>query len=168
MDALIKYIVVPLVIGVATPFIVEWVRSKRDQPILSPRERILIGGAAAVAIAVVLLVLPPYNISSVSWCTDANQSVKVTGRLTTNLLGTPVGDGEMQVKIFGIGQDRPLFPEKFARTTADGTFATNFPSVAQTERGYLVNIAYKRFILNFLERWEINDFRMGDLESCVN
>ncbi|MBI5954993.1 MAG: hypothetical protein HY865_25320 [Chloroflexi bacterium] len=169
MDILIKNILVPLIIGVVTPFIVDWIRTKlQHHESLSPKERVIIGAVVAVAIAVALLFLPPSNVSGVNWCLDSNQSVKVTGRLTTSLLGTSVGDGEVQVKIFPVGGDRPIFPEKFARTSADGMFAVTFPPLPLplTDKGYLVNTAYKYYILSALERWQITDFRMGDLSRC--
>jgi|GEM_PF-2182755 len=167
MDILIKGILT-LIIGVATPFVVDWIRAKRQQPSLSPRERVTIGAVVVVVIAVGFLVLPPYNVSGVTWCIDSNQSVKVTGRLTTSLLGTSVSDGEVQVKIFPVGGDRPIFPEKIARTSADGMFTVTFPPLPSppADKGYLINTAYKRYILSVWERWEINDFRMGDLSRC--
>lgn len=169
MDILIKNILIPLLVGVVTPFIVDWIRTKlQHHESLSPKERVVIGAGVAVAVAVGILVLPPYSVSSVNWCTDSSQSVKVTGRLTTSLLGTSVGDGEIQVKIFPVGGDRPVFPEKFARTSADGMLTVTFPplSLPLSDKGYLANIAYKRFILSVWERWDMNDFKMGDLSQC--
>ena len=169
MDILTKNILIPLVIGVATPFIVDWIRTKiQHRQSLSPRDRVVIGTVVAVAIAIVLLSLPPYSVSGVNWCSDSNQSVKVTGRLTASLFGTPVGDCEVQVKIFPIGEDRPIFPAKFSKTSADGMFAVKFPSfpLPLEDKGYLVNTAYKYDILFIWERWKITDFRMGDLSQC--
>lgn len=110
------------------------------------------------------------TVASVNWCLDSNQAVKTTGRLTTRLLGTAVGDGEVQVKVFPVGENRPIFPEKFVRTAADGTFVVTLPPLQPplADKGYLVNIAYKYYILSVWERWQITDFRMGDLFQCPN
>jgi hypothetical protein len=169
MDTLIKNILIPLMIGIVTPFIVDWIRTRvQHRESLSAKKRVIIGAVVAAAIMAVLLLLPPYAISGVNWCLDSNQSVKVTGRLTTNPLGTAVGDSEVQVKIFSVGGDRPIFPEKFARTSADGMFSVAFPQLPLplADKGYLVNTAYKYFILSAWEKWQIADFRMGDLSQC--
>jgi len=168
MNILIKNILIPLIVGVATPFIVDWIRKLIHREPLSKKERVVIGAMVTVAIAMVILLLPPYDISNVTWCSDTDQSVKVTGRLTTRLLRTSVGDNEVQVKIFPVGGDRPVFPEKFSRTSADGMFVVTFPSLPLplADKGYLVNTAYKYSMLSVWERWQIKDFKMGDLSQC--
>ncbi len=146
--------------------IANWIRQWQDKP-LTRRDGAIIFLAVAGVIAVVLLFLPPYNVSDVNWCEDPNQSVKVSGRLATRFLGTSVGDEEIQIKIFPVGEDRPIAPEKIARTTTDGMFAVTFsPPLLSTYKNYLINTAYKNYILSVWERWQISDFKMGDLSQC--
>jgi len=167
MDIVMSYILIPLVVGVVGQFVADGIKTHREGVRLILRERVIIGAIVAVIVGVGLLLWPPYKPSAVNWCIDANQAVRVTGRLTWSLLGTPVSDGEVQIKIFPLGQDSPISREKIARTTADGIFTVTFaPPLPSADRQYLINTAYKREILGLMERWEIEDFRMGDLSRC--
>jgi hypothetical protein len=167
MDLLILNIILPLTLGVVTTLLVDWIRTKRQHPSLSVKERVIIGAVVALTIAVVILFLPPYKVSGINWCVDSNQSIKVTGRLTTWLLGMPASDGEVQIKIFPVGENSPIWREKVARTSQDGTFTITFlPPLPPADKQYLINTAYNRRILSLWEKWEISDFRMGELSRC--
>jgi hypothetical protein len=171
VDILVQNIFIPLVIGVITPFIVEWIKNRGRLPLSwSIKKRATVGAVAAVIFAVgFFLFLPPYKVSRVGWCKASDQEIKVTGRLTVSLLGTSADNGEVQVKIYQIGEDHPVAPEEFARTSADGMFDVIFRlSPTPTDKPYLVNVAYKYRALFLWERWQISDFTMGGIKQCQN
>ncbi len=167
MNFIIINLVIPLVIGVLASFIAASIikgqgksLTRRDSAIFS----LVVAGVIAIGF---LLFLSPYSISGVNWCADSNQSVNVTGQLIAKIIRTSVRDEEVQIKIFVVGEDHPIVPGKNARTSADGMFAVTFPPpLPSADKNYLINTAYKHYILFIWEKWEIFDFKVGDLSQC--
>ena len=166
MDSLILYAVLPVFTSVVSTMISNWIVERSKGRSLTRKMRIAIVALVAVLIAGgLLLFLPPYKVSRVEWCRVSEQELSVKGRLNTRL-GTPADDEEVQIKIFPAGANSPLgAQEAFGRTSADGNFDIKIRLSLPADNRYLINTAYKYSTLS-VERWQVSDFRMGDIRPC--
>jgi hypothetical protein len=171
MDIFFEKILIPILVGVATPLIAKGlVRVFAPDKTLGWKAIVGIGVVVMVVAAIVISLLAPYKVTGISWCLRADGTVRVTGRLARTILGSSVPGYAVQTKIYEAGRGDPPFKSaKFATTGVDGTFTTEFPPPAPIAgTPYLINTAYKYDTFLSKERWEISDFGVGDPPSCAN
>ena len=127
-----------------------------------------VGVILVIVTAIMISLVPPHKVTDVSWCLQADETTRVTGRLTRTLIGSSVADHLVQIKIYEAGQGDPPFKMAlFAMTDAEGVFTVEFSPPAPTSGTlHLINTAYMYNLWLLGERWEIRDFFMGPPQSC--
>ncbi len=163
MEFIIIQIIIPLAIGVLTSFIAKWLKEE-----LKGKSVFIIGMIVALIVAIGFLFwLPPYKVMSVNWCLKTNGSLQVKGRLATLILGEPVPDRTIQIKVFKVGEEAAFKDAKSADTGVDGTFVVEFPPPGPTSgSNYMINTAYNYDPFLQEEKWKISNFRRGEPSPC--
>ena len=148
-----------LVVGVAGGLAAHWVIQ------LERGKAIAIALVLAATAGVLVSLLAPYTITSVTWCRREANSTHVAGRLGSTLFSGPPADVSVQVKVYEPGRgDPPMAGPASAAVGLDGRFSVTFPRFRDLS-GYLINVGYP-FGSLLGERWSISDFRLPPPEEC--
>lgn len=112
------------------------------------------------------IIIPPYNVANVDWCITSNNSLEVTGDLTS-LLGSSIANYPVQIKIYIAGEGEPPFKSaRWKSTDSHGKFVVEYGTpMPNPDTNYLVNAVY-RYDSILGEKWKITDFYMGSPLRC--
>jgi hypothetical protein len=110
--------------------------------------------------------LPPYKVTDGKWCLEGD-NLKITGHLKSKILGTPVPNERIQIKIFEEGGNEPIKEETYKSSDEDGNFEVTYPPpFPEDGKGYIINTAYKYDKIYKKGQWEIKDFYVFNPKVC--
>jgi len=154
--------ILPLIVGILGGVIVQLITKKR---------KFAVGTTIIIAVFCFgwFLYLPPYKVTDVHWCLNNDDSVKVTGRLSTLIFGKSVPDCPLRVNLRSVSKIISPFPEADQLVTdIEGRFEERFPPPApRPKKLYFVNIEYD-FPRNFLgKRSDRTEVEKHDPPLCM-
>ncbi len=160
MDQIIATFLLPLVLGIAGSIVANRLTDKRSVTIA-------VGTLLFLIIAIPTLLVPPYAVEGVTWCSN-DAGTQVSGHVRTRPWGSPVANQAVQVKVYEEGKgEPPTLGPTTATTDEAGIFKAGMIGLkVRPDPGFVINVVYLWNPVLLGERWTKFDTKHGWPQSC--